>query len=147
MCPAKWNALEARILHLEAQNRCFRRLLLCAGLLVTVIVAAGANTSRTVEAQRFVLTSADGQMRAELTTLDGQYPRLALKSPDGTKSTELSPLGVSVIDESLSGKLPLSHLGNTGLYLTDKRGKVVIELGGASVSGPQLASVVRDQNV
>jgi hypothetical protein len=69
MCPAKWNALEARILHLEAQNRCFRRLLLCAGLLVTVIVAAGANTSRTVEVQRFVLTSADGQMRAELTTL------------------------------------------------------------------------------
>jgi hypothetical protein len=138
----KWELLERRMAKIERHNRFLLVGLAVAGLIVaSLLTTAAANPSRTVEAQRFVLTSEDGQVRAELATLDGQYPRLTLKSPDGTKSTELSPLGVSVIDGSLSGKLPLIHLGNTGLYLTDKRGKVILELGGASVSGPQLAPV------
>jgi len=94
-----------------------------------------------VEAQRFVLKSAKGEVRAELTTLDGDYPRLSLRSPNGEKVTELSPLGISVIDHGLSGKLPLAHFGDTGLYFTDMQGQVVIELGGASTSTPQLAPI------
>ena len=57
--------------------------------------------------------------------------------------TELSPLGVSVINKGLPGKLPVGHFGDTGLYFTDKQGRVVIELGGASVSAsvPQIAPI------
>ena len=88
-----------------------------------------------------MLKSANGEMRAELTTLDGDYPRLSLHSPNGEKVIELGPLGVSVIDKGSPGKLPLAHLGNTGLYFTDKQGRVVMELGGASTSAPQLAPI------
>ena len=94
-----------------------------------------------MEAQRFVLKSAKGEVRAELTTLDGDYPRLSLLSPNGEKVTELSPIGVSVFDKGLPGKLPLGHFGDTGLYFTDEKGHVIIELGGASVDHPQLAPI------
>ncbi len=69
------------------------------------------------------------------------YPRLSSRSPNGEKETELSPLGVSVIDHGLSGKRPLAHFGNTGLYFTDSQERTVIEVGGASTSAPQLAPI------
>lgn len=138
----EWEILDRRMAAVERHNRLLLGALVVAGLIIaSLLTTAAANPGRTVQAQRFVLTSEDGQVRAELATLDGQYPKLTLRSPDGTKSTELSPLGVSVIDGRLSGEMPQSHLGNTGLYLTDKRGKVILELGGASVSSPQLAPV------
>ncbi len=113
-----------------------------AGLAIVCALTLGMSTAgNTVEAQRFVLRSAKGEVRAELTTLDGDYPRLSLLSPNGEKVTELSPVGISVIDKALPGKLPLGHFGNTGLYFTDKRGRVVIEVGGAAVSGLQLAPI------
>ncbi len=141
----KWGILEARIVLLEKQNRWMRAVCLVAGLSLICAVTLGqskaASTTNTVEAQRFVLKNAKGEVRAELTTLDGDYPRLSLRSPNGQKVTELSPLGISVIDQGLSGKLPLAHFGNTGLYFTDKHGQVVIELGGASTSTLQLAPI------
>ncbi len=138
----KWGILEARVMRLEKQNRWLRAGCLIAGLTaVCVLVMGQSNAGNTVEARRFVLKSAKGEVRAELTTLDGDYPRLSLRSPNGEKVTELSPLGVSVIDPGLSGKLPLAHFGNTGLYFTDKQGRVVMELGGASTSAPQLAPI------
>jgi hypothetical protein len=102
-----------------------------------------AKVGSTVEAQRFILRSARGEVRAELTTLDGDYPRLSLRSPNGEKETELSPLGVSVSDHGLSSKLPLAHLGNLGIYFTDTQGRTVMELGGAgtNINTPQLAPV------
>ncbi len=142
MTSDKWKILESRVIRLEKQNRRLRAGCVLAGLAVVCALTLGFFTAgNTVEAQRFVLRSAKGEVRAELKTLDGDYPRLSLLSPNGEKVTELSPVGVSVIDKGLPGKLPLGHFGNTGLYFTDKRGRVVIELGGASVSGPQLAPI------
>jgi hypothetical protein len=144
MTSDKWEILESRIIRLEKQNRWLRAGCLLSGLAILCALTLGqskAGNTVTVEAQRFVLKSAKGEMRAELTTLDGDYPRLSLQSPNGEKVTELSPLGVSVIDKGLPGKLPLAHFGNTGLYLTDKQGRVVMELGGASTSAPQVAPI------
>jgi hypothetical protein len=137
--------LEGRVAKLERQNRWLKTGYLIAGLSVACARTLGqsraGSATNTVEAQRFVLKNANGEMRAELSTLDGDYPRLSLRSPNGEKVTELSPLGVSVLNTGLSGKLPLAHFGNTGLYFTEKQGRVVIELGGASISAPQLAPV------
>jgi hypothetical protein len=145
MTSHEWEVLEGRVAKLEKQNRWLRTGYLIAGLSVVCAVTLGqsrtGSATNTVEAQRFVLKNANGEMRAELSTLDGDYPRLSLRSPNGEKVTELSPLGVSVLDTGLSGKLPLAHFGNTGLYFTEKQGRVVIELGGASISAPQLAPV------
>jgi hypothetical protein len=142
MAADRWELLEARVIKLEGQNRRLRTGYLLAGLAVVCAMTLGlSNSGNTVEAQRFVLKNTKGEVRAELTTLDGDYPRLNLSSPNGEMITELSPLGVSVIDKGLPGKLPLAHFGNTGLYFTDKQGRVVIELGGASTSALQLAPV------
>jgi hypothetical protein len=140
-----WDILEARVVMLEKQNRWMKGICLVVGLSVACAMTLGqseaANTANTVEAQRFVLKNAKGEVRAELSTVDGDYPRLILRSPNGQKVTELSPLGISVIDHGLSGKLPLAHFGDTGLYFTDKQGQIVIELGGASTSAAQLVPI------
>ncbi len=140
MISDRWEILEARVIRLERQNRRLRGGCLLAGLVIVCTLTLGlSKAANTVEAQRFVLKNAKGEVRAELTTLDGDYPRLSLLSPNGEKVAEFSSLGVSVIDKGLPGKLPLAHFGNTGLYFTDKQGRVVMELGGASISAPQLA--------
>lgn len=134
--------LESRLNFLEKQNRRLRAGFILVSLAIICALTLGlSGPGSTVEAQRFVLRSTKGEVRAELTTLDGDYPRLSLLSPNGEKVTELSPVGVSVLDKGLPGKLPLGHFGNTGLYLTDEHGQVVISLGGASVDRPQLAPV------
>jgi len=145
MTSNEWDVLEGRVAKLEKQNRWLRAGCLIVGLCVVYAVTLGqsraGSATNTVKAQRFVLMNSNGEVRAELSTLDGDYPRLSLRSPNGEKVTELSPLGVSVLDKGLSGKLPLAHFGNTGLYFTDKQGRVLIELGGASISAPQLEPV------
>jgi len=134
--------LESRLSFLERQNRRLRAGFIIVSLAIVCALTLGlSGPGSTVEAQRFVLKNAKGEVRAELTTLVGDYPRLSLLSPNGEKVTELSPVGVSVLDKGLPGKLPLGHFGNTGLYFTDEHGQVVIELGGASVDHPQLAPV------
>ena len=40
-----------------------------------------------------------------------------------------------------SHKLPLAHLGNTGLYFTNTEGKMIMELGGASTAKQQLSPI------
>jgi hypothetical protein len=142
MISDRWEFLEARVATLEKQNRWLRAGCLIAGLCVICGLTMGqSDVGKTVEAQRFVLKSAKGEVRAELSTLDGDYPQLSLRSPNGEKETEVSPLGVSVKDHGLPGKLPLAHFGDTGLYFTDSQGRTVMELGGASISSPQLAPI------
>lgn len=132
--------LEYRVIRLEQQNRWLRAGGLLAGLAILCALTLGqSKAGNTLEAQRFILKNAKGEVRAELATLNGDYPRLSLLSPNGEKVTEVSPVGVSAIDRGLPGKLPLAHFGNTGVYFTDKQGRVVMELGGASTSTPQLA--------
>jgi len=140
MTSDKWEILESRVARLEKQNRWLRAACLVAAVaIVCALTVASSKDGVTVEAQRFVLKSSKGEVRAELATLDGDYPRLTLQSPNAEKVAELSPVGVSVLDHGLPGNLPRAHLGNTGLYFTDKLGRVVMEFGGASVSAPQLA--------
>jgi hypothetical protein len=142
MSSDRWEILEARVSMLEKQNRWLRVGWLIACLTVVCVLTLGqSKAGNTIEAERFVLKNAKGESRADLTLLDGEYPRLSLRSPDGEKVTELSPLGVSVFDKVMSEKLPLTHFGNTGLYFRDKEGRVMMELGGASTSAPQLAPI------
>lgn len=132
--------LEARVAKLENHNARLKVICLLAALAGVCTLTLGlSKDSNTVEAQRFLLKSAKGEIRAELGTLDGDYPRLSLLSPNGEIVTELSPVGMSVKDKGLPGRLPLAHLGSTGIYLTNREGHIVMELGGASTSGPQLA--------
>lgn len=138
----KWEIVESRLSSLERQNRRLRAGFILAALAIVCTLTLGlSGAGSTVEAQRFVLKNAKGEVRAELSMLDGDYPRLSLLSPNGEKATELSPLGVSVFDKGLPGKLPLGHFGDTGLYFTDEKGHVIIELGGASVDHPQIAPI------
>jgi|SRR5271166_2241947 len=144
MTSNEWEMLESRVTRLEKQNRWIGAACILAGLAVVSVLTLGAyKPANTVEAQRFVLKSAKGEVRAELATPDGDYPILKLVSPNGQKVTELSPLGVSVFDSALPGQLPVGHFGNTGLYFTDQKGRMVVEVGGASVSAsvPQIAPI------
>ena len=136
----KWEELKSRLSSLEKQNQMLRAGLIILGLITICIMTLGSShAGNNVEAQRFVLKNTKGDVRAELTTLDGDYPKLTLLSPNGEKVTELSPTGVSVLDKGLPTKLPLGHFGDTGLYFADEKGQIIIEIGGASVSTPQLA--------
>lgn len=138
----KWETLEARVNRLEKQNRWLRVSCSASFLAFVCVLTMGlARPGSTVEAQRFILKGATGEVRAELTTIDGDYPRLTLRSPNGQKEVEVSPLGVSVSDVGLSsGKLPLAHYGGLGLYLTDAQGRMVLELGGAGTKSLQLSA-------
>jgi len=140
------NKIVARLDSVERENRKLKQAaIVTAALVVVCLVSMGqSEAGKTVEAQRFVLKSAKGNVQAELYMLEGDYPKLSLISPNGEKVTELSPLGISVSDYPLgldSHKLPLAHLGNTGLYFTNAEGKTVLELGGASTSNLQLAPI------
>jgi hypothetical protein len=138
----KWEALEARVNRLEKQNRWLKLCcLMCSLAFVSVLTMGQAKVRSTVEAQRFVLRSAKGEVRAELTTIDGDYPRLSLQSPNGQKEVTVSPLGLSLFDRGISTKLPLAHYGYTGIYLTDAQGQMVMELGGAETKRPQLTAM------
>jgi hypothetical protein len=138
-----FEVLSTRVTKLEKENRRLRTGFAVAGLFLVGVVTLGQsrakNTADAVEAQRFVLRSANGEVRAELSTLDGDFPRLSLRSPNGEKEVDLNPLGISVMDHhGQPEKLPLAHFGNTGIYFTDARGRKVMELGGAGTSSPQL---------
>lgn len=138
------DTLEARVVRLEKQNRWMSVTIAVAGISVIFAFAMGNSRAAgldTIQAKRFVLTDEKGDARAELSTLDGEYPKLSLRSPNGEKVTEVSPIGISVFDHGLPGKLPLAHYGNTGIYFTDPKGQVVIEIGGASTSSPQLSPI------
>ena len=79
MTSNKWEILESRVTRLEKQNRWLRAGCVIAGLTVVCVLTLGASKAgNTVEAQRFLLKSAKGEVRAELTTLDGDYPTLNL---------------------------------------------------------------------
>lgn len=136
----QWIALERRISKVEGQNRKFR-IILCALALAhfSIVTLALVPSGNSIRAQQFILTNSKGESRAKLTTIGDEFPTLTLTNPDGKKSTEVSPLGIAIADTDLPGKIPSTYLGDTGLYFTDGRGQVLIELGGASTERPQLA--------
>jgi hypothetical protein len=134
--------LDARVKRLERQNLWLKlSCLACAIAFVCMLTMGLARGENTVEAQKFVLRSAKGEIRAELSTMDGDYPQLILWSPNGQKKVEVNPLGLSVSDQEMSGKLPLAHYGDVGLYLTDGKGHIVLEAGGAATEPPQLSAI------
>jgi hypothetical protein len=73
-------SLAERITRLESENRRQKRVLAAAGIAAAAAVMLGTNLGRPahqVEAERFVLKSADGQARATLGLVEGQ-PALSL---------------------------------------------------------------------
>jgi len=107
MTSDRWENLESRVANLEKQNRWLKAGGALAGFAVVCVLILGAsNAGNTVEAQRFVLKNAKGELRAELALPDGEYPIFKLVSPNGSKVTEISPIAVSVFDGRYPGDLP-----------------------------------------
>jgi hypothetical protein len=144
---SEWEDLKIRVNRLERQNGWLKMVVSISVLIFIGLITMGqSKVAGTIEAQRFVLKAANGEVRAELTTLDGDYPRLSLRSPNGEKEVGLSPVGLSMFDHALTAhghvsKLPLAHYSNVGLYFADANGKVVLEVGGAATQKPQLTAV------
>jgi hypothetical protein len=137
----KWANLEARMDRLERENRRLRAGCWgCSLALICVVTMGQVNVKTAVEAQKFILRSTQGKVLAELTTLDGDYPILSLRSPNGEKEVEVSSQGLSLFDHSLPSKLPLAHYGSIGLYLSNAKGNIVLEVGGAGANAPQLSA-------
>jgi hypothetical protein len=135
-------AMDARVRRLEKQNRWLKTGYMTFLLAFISLLTMGQSKVRgTVEAQRFVLTSASGEILAELATIGGEFPRLTLASPNGEKEVEVSPLGLSVSDHGVSNKLPLAHYGDVGLYFADNQGHIVLEVGGAATDSLQLTAI------
>ena len=124
--PSDLEFLAARVETLERQNRLLKRAGLAALVTAASLIAMGqARPSRTVEAQHYVLTDANGGKRAEL-VLDSASPRssasptLRFFDEKGTETLSLS-----------STRLELSAQSGLGanVLLTDKRGVARADLG------------------
>jgi hypothetical protein len=118
--------LAARVERLEKQNRLLKRGGLAALVATASLIAMGqARPSRTVEAQRYVLSDAGGGKRAEL-ALESASPRssasptLRFFDEKGTETLFLS-----------SARLELSERSDLGanILLTDKQGVARADLG------------------
>ena len=135
----KFDVLESRVNKLEKQNRRLKVGCLASSVIFVCILTMGqAKTGgTTIEAQSFVLKSANGEVWGELSS-DGDYAHFNLRSPNGQKEVHISPIGVSVLDNPGPNTLPLAYYGGQGLYLTDGHGDVVVEVGGAQAERLQL---------
>ena len=127
-------AILQRIERLEAENRRLRRAALAVALAAVVALGMGqSQPSRTIEANRFVLTDNKGVKRAEL-ALPGPNPALRFFDPDGRVASVLSAEGYSIFGKTVRFGVPMSrvNLGKSGLYFTDDHGEFVINLGGVA---------------
>ncbi len=117
------NSYPDRCLVGNSRNR--NMALVCAaalGVLITAVLAADRarreqSVPEVVRAQRFVLTDASGQVRAELAVVNG-FARLRVGRPDG----QAAWVGVTPTGEPRIG-------------LTDARGRPYVELGGNTQDG------------
>jgi hypothetical protein len=98
-----------RLAALEKQNRRLRRAgaLILAGVGVVVLTGQVLPKNRTVEAERFVLTDANGKSRAEL-SLDHNSAQLALYDQEGRQ-------GVSLTTDALGNTSTLNLYNRYGL--------------------------------
>jgi hypothetical protein len=137
-------ALSRRVDELERQNRDLRRSgkLMVAAVLalfaVTLIVLRGAvgGVAESVEARRFVLRGADGQIRAVLGTTPDGASRLALQDGEGRERLKLTMLadgspGMAFADRDGRSRAVLGLLSDetATLAFADRRGKTRAVLG------------------
>jgi hypothetical protein len=140
------HALARRLEQLEAENRRWRRLAVLAllGVVVSAVATVSASdVARVVEAERFVLLSPDGELRAELgVQADGEaalrlttgksevllgvtppgLPRLLFKDETGTLRMALGDTALRRPDGAIERRPPSS------LVLFADDGRVVSEL-------------------
>jgi hypothetical protein len=135
-----FESLAARVEKLERQNRWFKRAALALLLLpATLLVMGQARPTRTLEAQAFVLTDANGIKRADL-TVPTDVPVLRFFNSAGGVTADLGPNGYSIFGAGTAtytgdkGPVKISiarlALGPAGLFFSDEHGKTIIELGG-----------------
>src|SRR5260370_23796006 len=89
-------SLVSRVEKLERENRWLKRLGFVAFILAAGLISMGqARTNRVLEANKFLLRDASGQVRAELETTDESSPSLVLFDAQGTNrgSLELNKAG------------------------------------------------------
>jgi hypothetical protein len=115
-------AILARIERLERQNRRLKRIAVGGLLLlVTVAVMGAPSPSRTIEAQRFVLTDSAGRTRAVLGTEKADATQ-SFYSPTLTLYTENGKPGLQLIEYGLDTPIPEVRMpdanGNDGATLS-----------------------------
>jgi hypothetical protein len=134
------STLATRVEKLERQNRLFKRAALALLLLPAVMLVMGqARPTRTLEAQAFVLTDANGFKRADL-SVPTDLPVLRFFNSAGGVTADLSPNGYSIFGAGTASytgdkgpvKIAIERLalGPAGLFFSDAHGKTIIELGG-----------------
>ncbi|HEY7675583.1 MAG TPA: hypothetical protein VIG69_00825 [Candidatus Methylomirabilis sp.] len=125
-------ALRERLARLERENRRVRRTgaVVLAGLAAVVLLgqAAPGNVGRTVEAEQFVLRSADGKVRAVLHTRADGSPHLDFRDAAGNARASLGMLGdvagLSLTEAAGNGGVILHTQadGRPSLTFTDRNG-------------------------
>jgi hypothetical protein len=144
--------LATRVEALEQQNRLFKRAGLVLLLLPAALLVMGqAQPGRTLEAQNFVLTDANGTKRADLTVPSGNKEGagiLRFFDSAGDVTAILGPNGYTIFGVGKatynSEKGPVSipiqrvSLGTDGLSFSAADGKIIIVLGG--IDKPDLSA-------
>lgn len=147
MSQAATERLGKRLERLEREIRWWRcgTLLVALGLASVVLMGQASPTSRTVEAERFVLKDARGTIRAQLTVLtDGGGPVLGLADKDGRVRAFLSLLSdgaplLALSDTEGKARVTLGFdQGVADLTFLDRAGKRRVQL----AFGPDLARLV-----
>jgi hypothetical protein len=110
--PQDMQAVLTRIDTLERQNRWLIRAGLVVSLVAVALVTMGqARTSRTVEAERFLLKDVRGSLRGELKLKDDGAPALILYDPNGKSTAEMGT------DEKIGPYLVLSEAENKAHFI------------------------------
>ena len=125
-----WEVLETRVSRLENQNRWLKAF--CVIFCLTVICGCSmghAKAGTTVEAQTLLLRDKNGDITAEMQTINGE-PRLLLTGPNRQREVEISPYGVKFSHDGPALKGPIAQYSDLGVYLSNGDGKPVLEIGG-----------------
>lgn len=150
---SEFDSLRARLARLEGQNRCMRVVLLILSLICILSAVSCESSPKTIEAQRFVMTDKNGQLRAEiamtydfgpkgnpvirlfdergkeLTTIGAGVLTISGEKGQATLLSDRLQMGVTALDSiaRLEADGSLLLLGKHGTVLMDS-GKPVLEV-------------------
>lgn len=141
---ARLARLEVTCEGLRLRARSWRSLVVATAFGVVALASLGARQAqkaRIIEAERFVLRSADGTPRASLSVGPNGGPILALTNPNGTPAMTLSVSGTG--DNSL---MIFDGVGKPRVTLASAGGKAVITALGKG-AGTSIGLAVSEQEV